>query len=51
MSLAGAPGPSKSPERSPWRFFIPTSKDFLIVGWLVFWFSKRVLKEEAVTKK
>lgn len=25
--------------------------DFLIVAWLVFWFSKKVLKEEAVTKK
>ncbi|MFI5206957.1 MAG: MscL family protein [Gemmatimonadales bacterium] len=25
--------------------------DFLIVGWLVFWFSKKVLKEATVTKK
>ena len=25
--------------------------DFLIVAWLVFWFSKRVLHEETVTKK
>ncbi len=25
--------------------------DFLIVAWLIFWFSKKVLKEEAVTKK
>ncbi len=25
--------------------------DFLIVAWLVFWLSKRVLKEETVTKK
>lgn len=25
--------------------------DFLIVAWLVFWFSKKVLKEAAVTKK
>ena len=25
--------------------------DFLIVAWLVFWFSKKVLKEESVTKK
>ena len=25
--------------------------DFLIVAWLVFWFSKKVLKEERVTKK
>ncbi len=25
--------------------------DFLIVAWLVFWFSKMVLREEAVTKK
>ena len=25
--------------------------DFLIVAWLVFWFSKKVLKEVAVTKK
>ena len=25
--------------------------DFLIVAWLVFWFSKRVLGEAAVTKK
>ena len=25
--------------------------DFLIVAWLVFWFSKKVLKEETVTKK
>ena len=25
--------------------------DFLIVAWLVFWFSKRVLREETVTKK
>ncbi len=25
--------------------------DFLIVAWLVFWFSKQVLKEETVTKK
>jgi large conductance mechanosensitive channel len=27
------------------------SIDFLIVAWLVFMFSKKVLKEEAVTKK
>jgi large conductance mechanosensitive channel len=25
--------------------------DFLIVAWLVFWFSKKVLQEETVTKK
>ena len=25
--------------------------DFLIVAWIVFWFSKKVLKEETVTKK
>jgi len=25
--------------------------DFVIVAWLVFWFSKKVLKEETVTKK
>jgi large conductance mechanosensitive channel len=25
--------------------------DFLIVAWLVFWFSKMVLREETVTKK
>jgi large conductance mechanosensitive channel len=25
--------------------------DFLIVAWLVFWFSKQVLREETVTKK
>lgn len=25
--------------------------DFLIVAWLVFWFSKKVLKEQTVTKK
>ena len=25
--------------------------DFLIVAWLVFWFSKKVLREETVTKK
>jgi large conductance mechanosensitive channel len=25
--------------------------DFLIVAWLVFWFSKKVLKEETVAKK
>lgn len=25
--------------------------NFLIVAWLVFWFSKKVLKEETVTKK
>lgn len=25
--------------------------DFLIVAWLVFWFSKKLLKEETVTKK
>jgi large conductance mechanosensitive channel len=25
--------------------------DFLIVAWLVFWFSKRVLREQTVTKK
>ena len=25
--------------------------DFLIVGWLVFWFSKKVLKEASVSKK
>ena len=25
--------------------------DFLIVAWLVFWFSKKVLKEASVTKK
>ena len=27
-----------------------TAVDFLIVGWLVFWFSKEVLKEASVTK-
>ncbi|HEU5261635.1 MAG TPA: MscL family protein [Gemmatimonadales bacterium] len=25
--------------------------DFLIVAWLVFWFSKKVLREQTVTKK
>jgi large conductance mechanosensitive channel len=25
--------------------------DFLIVAWLVFWFSKKVLREETVAKK
>jgi len=25
--------------------------DFLIVAWLVFWFSKKILREEQVTKK
>jgi len=25
--------------------------DFLIVAWLVFWFSKKILKEESVAKK
>lgn len=25
--------------------------DFVIVAWLVFWFSKKVLREETVTKK
>lgn len=25
--------------------------DFLIVAWLVFWFSKKILREETVTKK
>lgn len=25
--------------------------DFLIVAWLVFWFSKKALKEQTVTKK
>lgn len=25
--------------------------DFVIVAWLVFWFSKRILKEETVAKK
>ncbi|HTG01981.1 MAG TPA: MscL family protein [Nitrospirota bacterium] len=25
--------------------------DFLIVAWMVFWFSKKVLQEETVTKK
>ena len=25
--------------------------DFLVVAWLVFWFSKKVLKEQTVTKK
>ena len=25
--------------------------DFFIVAWLVFWFSKKVLREETVTKK
>ncbi len=28
-----------------------TAIDFLIVAWLVFWFSKKILKEETVTKK
>src|SRR5689334_7184867 len=27
------------------------SVDFLLVAWLVFWFSKRVLREETVSKK
>jgi large conductance mechanosensitive channel len=30
---------------------IGATVDFLIVAWLVFWFSKAVLKEEAVAKK
>jgi|SRR5690242_2820708 len=25
--------------------------DFLVVGWIVFWFSKKVLREETVAKK
>lgn len=25
--------------------------DFLIVAWLIFWFSKKILREETVTKK
>src|SRR5689334_10108404 len=25
--------------------------DFVIVAWLIFWFSKKVLREETVTKK
>lgn len=28
-----------------------TGVDFLIVAWLIFWFSKKVLREETVTKK
>ena len=28
-----------------------TAVDFLIVAWLVFWFSKKVLREATVTKK
>lgn len=28
-----------------------TGIDFLIVAWLVFWFSKKVLREATVTKK
>ncbi len=28
-----------------------TAIDFVIVAWLVFWFSKKVLREEKVTKK
>ena len=30
---------------------IGTGIDFLIVAWLVFWFSKKVLREETVAKK
>ena len=25
--------------------------DFIIVAWLIFWFSKKILREETVTKK
>jgi large conductance mechanosensitive channel len=28
-----------------------TAVDFLIVAWLVFWFSKKVLREETVAKR
>jgi large conductance mechanosensitive channel len=31
--------------------FFGAAVDFLIVAWLVFWFSKKVLKEEKVPKK
>jgi large conductance mechanosensitive channel len=31
--------------------FIGAAIDFVIVAFLVFWFSKKVLKEETVTKK
>lgn len=31
--------------------FLGAVLDFLIVAFIVFWFSKRVLKEETVTKK
>ncbi len=30
---------------------IGAAVDFLIVAWIVFWFAKRVLKEETVAKK
>jgi large conductance mechanosensitive channel len=39
-----------------WHHFLPgrvlaALVNFLIVAWLVFWFSKKVLREETVTKK
>ena len=30
---------------------LAASLDFLVVAWLVFWFSKKVLREETVAKK
>ncbi len=34
-----------------WGPVVGAGLDFLIVAWLVFWFSKKVLKEASVTKK
>jgi large conductance mechanosensitive channel len=34
-----------------WGPVLGAGLDFLIVAWLVFWFSKKVLKEASVTKK
>ncbi len=34
-----------------WGPVLGAGLDFLIVAWLVFWFSKKVLKEASVSKK
>lgn len=34
-----------------WGPVVGASVDFVIVAFLVFWFSKKILKEETVTKK
>lgn len=55
LSSAGGDWQTATLDLGPFHFAIGAVLsaliNFLVVAWLVFWFSKKVLKEEQVTKK